>query len=101
MLGVLVPCGGGPPIPLLKPRLVVGRDPSCDLPLDLTYLSARHCELEVRDGFWHVRDLNSSNGTRVNGTPCTAQRLLPGDVLSLATYRFTVNFRTRLKTPVG
>src|SRR5262249_18405712 len=53
-------------------------------------ISARHCELELRDGYWFVRDLKSSNGTRVNGAPCTEQWLLPGDVLAVAGYRLHV-----------
>jgi adenylate cyclase len=90
MLGKLVPCGGGPPIPLLQPRLVVGRHDSCDVPLRIITVSSRHCELELRDGYWFVRDLKSSNGTRVNGAPCTEQWVLPGDVLALAGFRFKV-----------
>jgi adenylate cyclase len=90
MLGKLVPCGGGPPIPLLRPRLVVGRQRGCDIPLCFATISGRHCELELRDGYWFVRDLGSRNGTRVNGTPCESQRLMPNDVLWVASYRFTV-----------
>jgi adenylate cyclase len=90
MLGRLVPCGGGPPIPLLKPKLVVGRLPSCDLPLCYPTVSAHHCELELRDGYWFVRDLGSSNGTRVNGSLCTRQWLQPNDVLGVSGHRYTV-----------
>jgi adenylate cyclase len=90
MLGKLVPCGGGAPIPLLKPRLVLGRHNACDIPLPVLTVSARHCELELRDQYWFVRDLKSSNGTRVNGVDCTEQWVLPGDVLGLAGCRFNV-----------
>jgi adenylate cyclase len=75
---------------LLKPKLLVGRHRSCDIPLNFPTVSSRHCELEFRDGFWFVRDLDSSNGTRVNGTACSSQRLLPNDVLSMAKYRYSV-----------
>jgi adenylate cyclase len=92
MLGELVPCGGGPPIPLPAPRLVLGRDRSCDIPLAFPRISSRHCELEFRDGFWFVRDLNSSNGTRVNGVLCTSKCLPPGSILSLSIHRFTVRY---------
>ncbi len=88
MLGQLVPCGGGPALPLFQPRLVVGRHRACDLPLAFSTVSSRHCELEFRDGYWHVRDLGSSNGTRINGKPCTSGRLLPNDILSVATLRY-------------
>jgi adenylate cyclase len=90
MLGELVPCAGGPPIPLRKPKLLLGRQPFCDVPLCYPSVSSRHCELEFRDGFWFVRDLGSSNGTRVNGTPCESNCLLPNDVLALSKYRYTV-----------
>jgi adenylate cyclase len=90
MLGQLVPCGGGPPIPLLKHRLLVGRHNYCDIPLSFATVSGRHCELEFLDGFWFVRDLGSSNGTHVNGIICSSQRLLPNDVLSVAKHRYTI-----------
>jgi adenylate cyclase len=94
MLGQLVPCGGGPPIPLLKPRLLLGRHPSCDVPLSLPTISSRHCRLDFRDGFWHLQDLGSSNGTRVNGTPCTTRWLVTGDELTLSHYRFRIVYTT-------
>jgi adenylate cyclase len=90
MLGKLTPCGGGPPILLLKPKLLVGRQRDCDIPLCFPSVSARHCELELLDGYWTVRDLGSTNGTLVNGTACTTGRLLPNDVLGVARYRYTV-----------
>lgn len=93
MLGQLVPCGGGPPVPLVKVKLLVGRLDSCDIPIRCGTVSPRHCELEQRDGFWFVRDLVSGNGTRVNGTRCTTQWLLPRDVLTVAKHRYQVMYR--------
>ncbi len=93
MLGQLVPCGGGPAIPLLKPKLLVGRQDSCDIPIRSNLVSSRHCELEFRNGYWFVRDLGSRNGTRINGTLCTEQWLLPDDLLTLAILRFNVSYR--------
>jgi adenylate cyclase len=93
MLGQLIPCGGGAPIPLLKPRLLVGRHPSCDIPLPFALVSSRHCELTLTDGFWFVRDLDSTNGIRVNGTVCQSRCLLPNDVLWVSAHRYTVHYR--------
>ncbi len=92
MLGQLVPCGGGRPITLVQPKLLVGRQSFCDIPLGFATISSRHCELEFREGYWHVRDLGSKNGTRVNGKLCEAQRLLPNDILAIAGYRYTVSY---------
>jgi adenylate cyclase len=92
MLGELVPCAGGPPIPLRKRKLLVGRQNSCDIPLAYGTVSSRHCELDLRDGYWFVRDLGSSNGTRVNGKPCQSEWLMPNDVLTVAKYRYTIAY---------
>jgi adenylate cyclase len=92
MLGKLVPCGGGPPIPLLQPKLVIGRLRTSDIPLGHITVSGRHCELELVDGYWFVRDLESNNGTRVNGKRCTSEWLLPDDILEITTYRYRVSY---------
>jgi adenylate cyclase len=92
MLGKLAPCGGGPTLPLLKPRLLVGRHHSCDLPLAYPSISARHCELELIDGYWRAHDLGSSNGTRVNDAPCTMQWLLPRDQIAFAKHCYVIEY---------
>ncbi len=102
MLGQLLPCGGGPPIALHKLKLLVGRDESCDIPIRCGTVSPRHCELELREGYWFVRDLGglgSGNGTRVNGTRCTTQWLLPKDVLTVAKHRYVVMYRPPPQRP--
>jgi pSer/pThr/pTyr-binding forkhead associated (FHA) protein len=75
---------------LLKPRLYLGRDRSCDVPISFPSISSRHCRLEFRDGFWHVEDLGSSNGTRINGALCKVGWLLTGDELALSRHRYRI-----------
>jgi pSer/pThr/pTyr-binding forkhead associated (FHA) protein len=62
--------------------LILGRDADSGLRLDGDdYASAQHARLEARtDGAW-VEDLNSTNGTFVNGKRVTAERLKAGDVI--------------------
>jgi hypothetical protein len=71
-------------------RVTVGRSPSCDCVLPEDCISRRHAELR-RDGErWLLRDLGSSNGTRVNGVQVAEEmEVRPGDRLSLggAAYR--------------
>lgn len=87
-LGVLDPVGGGDPIPLLKPKVLVGRHPSCDICLPFANVSARHCEFVFENGYWTVRDLKSTNGTKVNGQRVVEQRVYPNDEVSIAKHRF-------------
>lgn len=92
MYGELLPVGGGDPIPLLKTILTVGRRESCDVVLRFPNVSGNHCELSLVEGYWSVKDLGSSNGTKVNGTRVAEQRLEPGDKLSIAKHEFEVSY---------
>ena len=98
-LGELIPCGGGAPIPLPGPKLIVGRSPACDVVLANSTVSSKHCELEFKEGFWHVRDLGSLNGVRVNGTNCQTKYLRPGDIVGIATLRFELAFQPSADEP--
>src|SRR5262245_20442866 len=99
MYGELVPQGGGDPVPLLKKRLLVGRRDSCDIALRFPNVSSRHCELEFLDGYWLVRDLGSSNGTKVNGVRMRSKWVLPGDELTVAHHRFKVDYNVAPDAP--
>ena len=92
MYGELLPRGGGDPIPLLKPRLLVGRRESADIVLRFPNVSGHHCELSLEDGYWTVKDLRSSNGTKVNGNRVTEQKLEPGDTLRIAKHEYEIAF---------
>lgn len=92
MYGELIPRGGGDPIPLLKEQLLIGRRESCDIVLRFANVSAHHCELKVRDGYFFVRDLQSRNGTKVNGMRVTEKRLDPGDELAVAKHKYEIQY---------
>lgn len=93
MLGELIPHGGGDPIPLVKSELLVGRRESCDIVLRFGNISAHHCELFLEQGYWFVKDLNSRNGTKVNGLRVTGKkRIDPGDRLSIAKHNYDVKY---------
>lgn len=97
--GELIPCGGGDPIPLLKPRLLVGRRSSCDIHLRFENVSSQHCQMELINGYWHIRDLNSRNGIKVNGIRCDAKWLLPGDEVSIAKHRYEMIYTPNGEAP--
>ncbi|HZT94689.1 MAG TPA: FHA domain-containing protein [Gaiellaceae bacterium] len=73
----------GDEFPLNSAPLTVGRGGQNDLVLSGDeFASARHARIEVRgDGVW-IQDLDSTNGTYVNGSRVTgAERVGAGDVL--------------------
>ncbi|MBM6623214.1 FHA domain-containing protein [Micrococcaceae bacterium RIT802] len=70
-------------------QLLVGRAPNSDVLLDLPDVSRRHAALYASAGGVYVHDLGSTAGTRVNGVPISAPRLLhPGDVVACASGSF-------------
>lgn len=88
----LIPNDGSPPITLRKDITLVGRKPGlCDLVIDRSSVSKIHCLLVKTDGLLFVRDLGSTNGTRVNGQRVTRGALLPGDVLSFSSVKYQVH----------
>lgn len=98
-LGQLVPTGGGDPIPLLRPKLLIGRRPDCDIQLQFHNVSSKHCELEFTNGYWHVRDLNSTNGIKVNGVRQDTKFLLPNDELSIAKHGYQIVYQPQTSEP--
>jgi adenylate cyclase len=88
--GELQPVGGGDPIPLLKETLIVGRRESSDIVLRFPNVSGAHCELSLVDGHWVVKDLGSSNGTKLNGIRVSEGRVEPGDRLSIGRHEYEV-----------
>ena len=90
--GELIPKGGGDPIPLLKKKLVMGRRETCDIVLRFGNVSGSHCELSLESGYWFVKDLNSRNGTRVNGYRITRRRIDPRDTLFVGKHQYEINY---------
>lgn len=90
MRAQLLPLDGGVPIDINKDLIVVGRKEDCDLRLEHKSVSKVHCVLVKTDGLLLLRDLGSTNGTRVNGTRVRRAALLPNDQLSIANYKFRI-----------
>jgi pSer/pThr/pTyr-binding forkhead associated (FHA) protein len=83
---VLVSLDGDPSVPLQGRRVVIGRDPDCDIVIASGLVSGRHCELQFDGSAWRIVDSGSKNGTQVNGVTVIDQVLKPGDRLSLAAH---------------
>src|SRR4051794_2162544 len=90
MRAQLIPLDGSPPIDVVKDLVVVGRKEDCDLRLEHKSVSKLHCVIVRTDGLLMLRDLGSTNGTRVNGTRVRRAALLPNDQLTIAHFKFRV-----------
>jgi len=75
---------------IINKKTVIGRDPSSDICLALDYLSRQHVCLEPQNGRLFIEDLNSSNGTFVNGNKVQKTELKPGDKIKLDVLTFEV-----------
>jgi pSer/pThr/pTyr-binding forkhead associated (FHA) protein len=90
MRAQLVPVDGGQPIDIVKDLIVIGRKEDCDVRLEHKSVSKMHCVIVKTDGLLLLRDLGSTNGTRVNGTRVRRAALLPNDQVSIAHFKFRV-----------
>jgi FHA domain len=72
-------------------ELVLGRRPDCDVVFANTSVSRRHARLRFRDGKWVLQDLDSTNGSTVNGANVGRCELLPGDRLGLGEVLLTID----------
>jgi len=85
---------GGEPlsVALLPGRTVVGRDPDAAIHIDDEAVSWNHLEIENRGGALMATDLDSRNGSAINGEPLDKpRRLRDGDTLIVAGYRLEVS----------
>jgi len=69
-------------------RLVVGRSPASDVVIADPSVSRRHAELSAEGGVVSVRDLESANGTMVNGERRAASPIEPGDIVTFGAVAF-------------
>ena len=77
----------------LRDELYIGRDPACDIAFDDETLSLRNSRVFLDQGAVYLEDLQSQNGTRVNGTPVYAPvRLRSGDEISVGSASFRLKF---------
>lgn len=90
MKAELIPENGDPPIVIAGDLTVIGRREGCDVRIDHPGLSKRHCIVVKTDGLLVVRDLASTNGTKVKGQRVRWAALMPGDRLTLGGYRAKV-----------
>jgi DNA-binding winged helix-turn-helix (wHTH) protein len=81
-------------LPLTDGEHIAGRDAECSLVIDGTTVSRRHARITVAHGAATIEDLDSTNGTHVNGTRISAPtRLVPGDEFALGSEMLRLRLR--------
>jgi len=78
--------------------MTIGGDPACDLALGCRAVSRFHCEIELGEGGAMIRDLGSTNGTRVDGVRVVAAYLRRGAEVELGRDRLRFEL---VDEPVG
>jgi pSer/pThr/pTyr-binding forkhead associated (FHA) protein len=71
-------------------QLSIGRDPSNDLVVQGNHISRRHARFFIENGQLHIQDLDSSNGTYVNGERVKERSIFLGDKLRFDSSEFVV-----------
>jgi type II secretory pathway predicted ATPase ExeA len=83
-------------------RVMIGRDADNDIPLKAEYVSRHHAQITVEQGACWVTDLNSTNGTFVNGKRIKKRILRDGDAIQIGHHRLTyVSPSTRVAALAG
>lgn len=83
-LKILIGKHQGKVIPVTVKKFLIGREQDCHLRPNSELVSRHHCVLSVDDFSVRIRDLGSTNGTRVNGEAIRGEVVLKhGDTLSV------------------
>ena len=73
------------------PPVTMGRDKVSSIVLDDTECSRIHCAIRYWDDCFVIRDMNSSNGTFLNGKKIDVAKLSPGDVVKIGNTELTAS----------
>jgi ABC transport system ATP-binding/permease protein len=92
--------------PFDRPQLTIGRDESCEIRLDGLLISNRHARLSHTTAGVLIEDLNSTNGTYINGQRISGRKVLaPGEVVQIGPFLLQIDLQrgvevldTRAKT---
>src|SRR5437879_945148 len=78
---------------LQPPEAIVGRAHGNTIRIPSAEVSRRHCRLTIKDGLVTVEDLDSVNGTFLNGSRITTiEYVEPGDQIDVGPVTFTVDY---------
>ncbi len=80
-------------------QMTIGRGAANQIAIDDSKSSRNHCRVQLTDHGYTIEDLNSKNGTLLNGEPITTERLRPGDRVSIGNTHFTFQEDREVTSP--
>ena len=89
------------PIPMGQGISVFGKSPTVDVKVDSPYISRQHFQIRCQDDVFFITDLDSTNGTFLNGERLTSQqerRLRDQDLIGMAGDQVLFRFLDPVKT---
>lgn len=88
LLPAMLRAHDGSVIQLVRTLMRVGRHPDCEIVIPTPGTSRNHAEFQCVNGAWVVSDLNSGNGTFVNGVRVRTHQLASGDEVRVDQTKF-------------
>src|SRR5262249_30047373 len=98
-LVLLSPGMTGQSLDLKAEKTTIGRLEDNQFPIAEPSVSSHHCEVVLRGNDVIVKDLNSTNGTFINGEKVTEGPLKPGQILRLG--QVEMRLETEAAAPAG
>lgn len=88
----LLVSGENPDLRFMITRIssLVGRNPACDIPIPHPSISRQHCLFQITERGLHAKDLDTTNGTKVNGIALKEGYVNVGDKLMIGHLPFTL-----------
>lgn len=86
-------------VPVTSDITVLGRRKACDLRIPIDSISRKHCRLVKENDIIKVRDLNSRNGTIINGRTIEEMPVKQGDILTLGPLTFVLQINGHPEKP--
>ena len=80
-------------VPVDRTRMVIGRGRGADLVIAESTMSREHAAIAFEEDGCIIEDLQSTNGTKVNGKRCDQSRLQDGDEIQLGRLQLQIHLQ--------
>lgn len=91
--------GGIKSFPVTRSAVTIGRSHNCDFQIPVMSVSKKHCKLMCKSDAVTIRDLNSHNGTLVNGKIIDEVAIKAGDSIEIGPLVFVIQIDNEPSVP--